>query len=285
MKEITEDEWGDYRQAEDYNRAKNQEPKSGKSKDRSQFHSFSQQDEAPNQKGESTTPGISGGLSKKLELNLKNPNRSPSKNNSVVSHSARSHMKLTSPKNPHHLKEKGMDGVPKDKLFSENEYPNYGHAKNFKSKNRLNGDWEIQASKPGVDVSQFYGPNSGDDVSPPQKPNATQNRNDQEEEVKVPNLVSGRENTPNKILFIEETRKSGNNRTKNQDTSSKADLSRNDTTKTSKRFNLAGDKEMADYEPFPHLQATSPVKAKENTYSGLDDESSENINHHMDDEE
>lgn len=227
---------------------------------------------------DSQTPGGKNSLQQKLHLKMDGNARSPSKNNSVVSQSARSNLKLTSTQ-----RDIGLTNheIPKDKLFSpdedlEGEFDarlEGGYTKN---------EWNLHATKPGVDRSEFYNPdalNDSGDNSKPCQSRLSHNHEDDKNENPIGPKLNGqftgpRNKNESKMPDTEDTIKA-----KISKEIQNRGLNETGSKRVSKRNDEFSKGEEATYEPEQDYQITQPQKNKENSFSAPGDNSSEDIDH------
>lgn len=283
LDEIDQDEWNYSKRGEIPNKYRNGETSKSKTKDKSQHHSFSnmaEQDPSKRDSGlrDSQTPGGKNSMQQKLQLKIDVNPRSPSKNNSIVSQSARSNLKLTSTQ-----RDIGLINheIPKDKLFS----PDEDLEGEFDA--RLEGgftknEWNMHATKPGVDRSEFYNPdamNESFDNSKPCQSRMSHNHEDDKNEHPIGPKLNGQFSGPrnkneNKASYIEDTVNAKTSREiKNRGFNETGPI------QVSERNNEFNKGEQATYEPEHDYQMTQTQKNKENTFSAAGDNSSEDIDH------
>ncbi|CAI2383174.1 unnamed protein product [Moneuplotes crassus] len=113
-----------------------------------------------NIRAQANTPHKKPSISNKLDLKLKAP---MSKNNSPIYHSDRSHLKLANEGNGQQRDSLNKSQVKKDKLFSEEDpYVNSKEYQIGDGVDNSKNDWSYNATKPGIDRSEFYNPNNDD---------------------------------------------------------------------------------------------------------------------------
>lgn len=103
-----------------------------------------------------------------------NKRQSHSKNNSVVSHSDRTHLKIASPANKLAMEDpyEAANRIERDRLFSnDEERPESKLSRSHLNEDaRSKSDWNVNNAKPGVDISEFYNPSAMDDADRPSDP-------------------------------------------------------------------------------------------------------------------
>ena len=109
-------------------------------------------------------------------LDTKNFNKRQihSKNNSVVSHSDRTHLKIASPANKLAMEDpyEAANRIERDRFFSnDEEQPESKLSRSHLNEDvRSKSDWNVNNAKPGVDISEFYNPSAVDDADRPSDP-------------------------------------------------------------------------------------------------------------------
>lgn len=222
-------------------------------------------------KAKPVTPNKNSSLSNDIEMKFK-PQKS--KNNSVASYSDRSHMKFASPKDGQPGEVLDKSGVKKDKLFTEEDpeinSKEYRMGDGTDNKN----EWRYNATKPGVDRSEFYNPNIEEDVHNQSVSNPT----NLEEMQKVPSEMritedklqsTGLDKTQAITQIGTFHKKITNPSPGNRENYQRADG--NVQAYSNKKLTTSGENDM---------QVTQPHRTQQRTYGEeVEEDSNEDINH------
>jgi hypothetical protein len=275
LPEIREDDWNYSKRGE----VSNINVKDSKIKDKSLHHSVSNiKDQELSNKDNNLRDikaiGLRSSSKIKLQLDVIGNIGNLSKNNSVVSHSARSDMKVKINQRDANVI---THDIHKDKLFSQED----GLDKEYDS--RIEGgygnkEWDFHASKPGMDRSEFYNPDAVNDSFDNSKkglPKIPNNHEDGKGEHHVDpklneNSSGPLKNDDNKVLNIDETPNDKNTHQNNNQ-------GRNEVN-VKQTFMREYEVNKAAYEREYDYRMSHPQRNKENTLCGQGDASSDDIN-------
>jgi hypothetical protein len=281
LSEIKEDDWNYSKRGE----VSSINAKDSKIKEKSLYNFVSSMPEKElsnkdNSLREIKAIGLRSSSKIKLQLDVIGSAANFSKNNSVVSHSARSDMKVTIDQCDANVI---THSIHKDKLFSQED----GLGKEFDSRlegGYTNKEWDLHASKPGMDRSEFYNPDAVNDsfdnskIGPSKMPN---NHEDGKNEHPVDQKLHEHSSDPlknddNKILYIDETPNDKNTNQNNIEGRNEVD----DKQTFMREYEVNKTAHEREYE----YRMSHHQKNKEITFSGQEDASSEDNDNNCNDQ-